>query len=177
MIVPPLVRRARALAAEAGLEGARRPADGRLLHVLAARRGLVRVGELGAGCGVGAAWIVSALAPGVTFVTVEADPVRAAVVRALFADDPSVRVLEGAWRDVLPAEAPFDLLAGADAGADPDAVVGLLTPGGTVVLDVLSATPGGSDPRRRAWLDHPALAAVALGTGAGAQVLVATRVR
>lgn len=177
--VPPLVRRAESLAAAAGFAGSCRPEDGLLLHVLAARRGLARVGEIGTGCGVGAAWIVSALPPSIPFVTVELDPVRAAVAREVFADDEGVRVLEGAWRDVLPAEAPFDLLFvdAADAKDDPDAVVGLLTPGGTAVLDDFSASWTGPDVRRGRWLGHPAVAALVVGTGVDAQALVATRTR
>jgi predicted O-methyltransferase YrrM len=177
--VPPLVRRAERLAGAAGFDASCRPEDGLLLHVLAARRGLTRVGGIGAGCGVGAAWIVSALSPQVPFVTVELDPARAAVARHVFADDEGVRVLEGDWRALLPPEAPFDLLFvdGADAKDDPETVVGLLTPGGTAILDDLSATWAGPDERRAAWLGHPSLAAVVVGTGGDAQALVATRVR
>lgn len=71
MIVPPLVARAEALAAISGFEKSCLPEVGALLHVLAARRGLLRAAEIGAGCGVGSAWIVSALAPGTPFFTVE----------------------------------------------------------------------------------------------------------
>ncbi len=49
-----------------------------MLHVLAATRGRTRVGEIGTGVGIGAAWIVSALEPTVPFVTVELDAERAA---------------------------------------------------------------------------------------------------
>lgn len=179
MITPPLVDRAVALAAAAGFDGSCRPADGQLLHVLAARRGLVRVGEIGTGCGVGAAWIVSALPPEVPFVTVELDPARAAVARSLLAGDEAVRVLEGDWRAVLPPEAPFDLLFVDATGAkdDPGAVIGLLTPGGTAVLDDFSASRARPDPQRAAWLGHPALAAVMVGTEGDAQALLATRIR
>jgi hypothetical protein len=46
--------------------------------VLAAQRGRTRVAEIGTGCGVGSAWILSALDPDVRFVTVELDGGRAA---------------------------------------------------------------------------------------------------
>ena len=68
---PPLVGRALAF------EASSMPEVGRLLHVLAAQRGRARVGEIGTGTGVGAAWIVSALPPEVPFVTVELDADRA----------------------------------------------------------------------------------------------------
>ena len=179
MIIPPLVRRAEELAAAAGFTGSCRREDGQLLHVLAARRGLARVGEIGAGLGVSSAWIVSALAPAVPFVTVELDPARADRVRSLLAGDESARVLEGDWRTVMPPEAPFDLLFvdAVDAKDDPDGVVGLLTPGGTAVLDDLTASWPGPDPRRDAWLAHASLAATVVGTGGDARVLLATRVR
>jgi len=52
----------------------------------------------------------------------------------------------------------------ADPEVDVDAVIGLLAPGGTVVLDDL--TPGGTgpDPVRDFWLEHPQLASIELLT-------------
>ena len=67
METPPLVTRAVALAGLLGSEEWCRPEDGALLHVLAARRGISRAAEIGTGCGVGAAWIVSALPPEAPF--------------------------------------------------------------------------------------------------------------
>jgi predicted O-methyltransferase YrrM len=107
---PPLVRRALALERELGFERSSIPEVGRLLHLLAAQRGRSRVGELGTGCGVGAAWMVSALPPSVPFVTVERDERLAAAAAELFAGDANVRVLQGDWHELMPQEAPFDLL-------------------------------------------------------------------
>ena len=65
---------------------------------------------------------------------------RAPPAARLFADDPDVHVLAGPWRDAPPAQAPFDLLF-YDGGRkqfpeeEGEAVVELLAPGGTVVLD------------------------------------------
>ena len=80
---PPLVSRALELERELGFERSSIPEVGRLLHVLAAQRGRTRVGEIGSGCGVGAAWIVTALAPTVPFVTVELDEAQAAKLMRL----------------------------------------------------------------------------------------------
>lgn len=55
MIVPPLVARAKEAAAALGFEKSCRDEDGMLLHVLAGRRGLERVAEIGTGTGVGVA--------------------------------------------------------------------------------------------------------------------------
>ena len=136
---PPLVERALAF------ERSSIPEVGRLLHLLAAQRGRARVGEIGTGTGFGAAWIVSALPPEVPFVTVELDAERAAAASRLFADDENVTVLHGDWHELMPSEAPFDLLFYDGGGKqhpelDGEQVIGLLAPGGTVVMDDL--TPG-----------------------------------
>ena len=156
------------------------PEVGRLLHVLAAQRGRARVGEIGTGTGLGAAWIVSALPPEVPFVTVELDPGRAAAASELFADDENVRVLHGDWHELMPPEAPFDLLFYDGGGKqhpelDGEQVIGLLAPGGTLVMDDL--TPGRSvhDPLREFWLEHPGLAAIELLTTPKTAVILAIR--
>jgi protein-L-isoaspartate O-methyltransferase len=104
--VPPLVARAKAAAAALGFEKSCRDEDGMVMHVLAARRGIERVAEIGTGTGVGTAWLASALAPGVPLVTAEQDERFAAAAAELFADDQDVGVLHGDWREVLPAHAP-----------------------------------------------------------------------
>ena len=176
-MIPPAVERALELAAGMGFARSCRIEDGMLLHLLAARRGVERVGEIGTGCGVATAWLASAVPPGVPVVTSELDARLAEVATALFADDPDVRVLVGDWRAVLPAHAPFDLLFvdARDAKADVDAVVGLVAPRGTIVLD--DFTPGwpGPDPRRTAWLEHPDLVAGELVTTPESSVIVAVR--
>ena len=177
METPPLVERALALAAEHGFERSCRPEDGALLHVLAARRGITRAAEIGTGAGVGAAWIVSALPPQTPFFTAELDPGLAAGVADLFADDPNVTVSAGPWRASLPPEAPFDLLFvdADDAKDDVDAAIGLLAPGGTVVLDDFWLDPALPDPRRDAWLQHPLLTTIELWVTPERRTLVAVR--
>jgi predicted O-methyltransferase YrrM len=173
--VPPLVARAKAAAEALGFERGCRDADGMLLHVLAGRRGLERVAEIGTGAGVGTAWLASALPPGVPLVTAERDERLAAAAANLFADDPDVDVLHGDWHDVLPPHAPFGLLFvdGGRAKDDVDAVLALAAPGATIVMDDLSAGWERPDPCREAWLAHPRLAAVEVGTGETTRVIVA----
>jgi predicted O-methyltransferase YrrM len=177
METPPLVSRALARAEEDGFTKSCKPEDGALLHVLAARRGIARAGEIGTGAGVGAAWIVSALQPQVPFFTAELDLELAARSRELFALDPNVSVLAGAWRECLPAEAPFDLLFvdAHDAKDDVDAVIGLLAPGGTAVLDDFWSDPALPDARRDAWLHHPLLTTIELWVTPERRALVAVR--
>ena len=174
--------RAEALADQLGFERSSTPETGRLLHLLAAQRGRVRVGEIGTGVGTGAAWIVSALSPDVPFVTVELDERRAAAAAELFAGDENVRVLQGDWREVMPGEAPFDLVFYDGGGKqrpdlDGERVVALLAPGATLVLDDLTPGRPGPDPVRQFWLHHPDLAAVELQVSPREAAIVAVRVR
>jgi len=177
---PPLVTRACALEQELGFTHSSIPEVGRLLHLLAAQRGRTRVGELGTGCGVGAAWIVSALPPTVPFVTVELDEELARASAELFAADENVRVLQGDWHELMPPEAPFDLLFYDGGGKqrpelDGDQVIGLLAPGATIVMDDL--TPGRRihDVVRDFWLNHGEISALELLTTPETSVIVGTR--
>ena len=174
-MVPPLVERALELSERAGFTRSCSLETGRLLQVLAGQRGRTRVGEIGTGCGVGSAWILSALDPEVPFVTVELDERRAAQAAELLAGDENATVLCGDWQEVLPAEAPFDLLF-ADGGRSKyrEDVVGLLAPGGTLVLDDLTPRYEEHDPVRELWLAHPRLDAVELHVSSREAVIVGT---
>jgi predicted O-methyltransferase YrrM len=171
------VARALALARRLGFDESCRDDVGALLHVLAGGAGRRRAGEVGTGCGVGAAWIVSGLDPAVPFLTAERDAGLAAAARRLFAGDANVRVLAGDWRTALADEAPFDLLFvdAPDATGDVEATVRLLAPRGTAVLDDRTAGWNDRDPRRQAWLDHAWLAAVEVLTAPAARAIVAVR--
>ena len=115
--------------------------------------------------------------PETPFFTAEVVPELAEGVAALFADDPNVSVLLGSWRDTLPQEAPFDLLfVDADTAKDDvEAMVGLLAPGGTAVLDDVWLDPNAFDERRDAWLHHPRLASVELWVTPERRALVCVR--
>jgi predicted O-methyltransferase YrrM len=111
------------------------------------------------------------------FFTAEIDPELAARAAELFADDPDVTVLVGPWQETLPAEAPFDLIFvdGGKAKDDVEAVIGILAPGGTAVLDDFWFDPSQPDPRRDAWLEHPLLATVELWVTRKRRALVSVR--
>jgi predicted O-methyltransferase YrrM len=175
---PPLVQRALELERELGFERSCIHEVGLLLHVLAAQRGRTRVGELGTGCGVGAAWIVSALPPAVPFLTVELDETRARAAAELFAADENVTVLHGDWHELIQPEGPFDLLF-LDSGKqhpklDGEDVVGLLAPGATIVMDDLTPGRPGPDPVREFWLNHPRIAALEILTTPTTAAIVGT---
>jgi predicted O-methyltransferase YrrM len=182
--IPPRVREALALAETLGFAHSCQPEVGRLLRVLSASVGHGTVAELGTGCGAGAAWIMSGLRPGVSFVTVERDEARAAAARELFRDDPRVEVITGDWRVILD-RAPFALLF-ADGGNakqhEPAVLLESLAPGGIVVLDDLTPEDqwpaewrGRPDPVRAFWLNDPRLHAIELLPTPSSAVIVATR--
>ena len=181
---PPLVRQAAELAGRLRFGASCTPEVGRLLRALA---GQVRdgvIGEIGTGCGVGAAWLASALAPGASLVTIELDAGRAAAAWELFAGGANVRVLRGDWQALLP-HGPFALLFAdaADAkqrGADP--LVEALRPGGLIVLDDLTPEEhwpaewrGKPDPVRERWLNGPRLAATEVRVAPTMAVILAAR--
>ncbi len=179
--VPELVRRAHELAGRMGFEASCTPEVGRLLRVLAASVRSGTIGEIGTGCGVGAAWMVSGLQPGVHFVTVEIEEERASAVAAMFSQVPGVRVLAGDWRLIL-EHGTFALLF-ADAKAakvhEPEVLVRVLEPGGVVLLDDLTPEDqwpeewrGKPDEVREFWLNHPDLVATELLVTPGSAVIV-----
>lgn len=153
------------------------PEVGRLLAVLAAARPQGRFAEIGTGCGVGSAWIVDALGQEASLVSVELDDDRAAAASRLFADHPNVQVLHGDWHELLPPEAPFDLLffdggywKKGDVPAESDQVLQIMAPGGVVVIDDL--TPRSlmpeewavGDPVREYWLQGDRVVSVEMLT-------------
>jgi len=174
-VLPPLVERALALSERAGFTKSCSPETGRLLQVLAGQRGRARVAEIGTGCGVGSAWILSALDPDVAFLTVELDERRAAEAAELLAGDENATVLQGDWQEVLAGEAPFDLLF-ADGGRSKyhEELLGLLAPGGTLFLDDLTPGYADPDPVRELWLEHPRLIAAELQISPREAVIVGT---
>ena len=162
--LPPLVVAAQAIARqlgfpltqeEAGPERASAclPGVGRFLAVLAAGCVGGRIGELGTGAGLGAAWMASAMPADCTLVTAEIDEALARAARELLARDPRVEVFHGDALGFIPGQGPFDLLF-ADSGvrgpADFAALVGALRPGGRIVMDDVTpeqALPAGSPLR------------------------------
>jgi predicted O-methyltransferase YrrM len=146
---PDLVRRAVAAARAIGFPvtrddpghgrgSASLPGTGRFLAMLAAGCPGGRIAELGTGAGIGAAWMAAAMPADCTLVTAELDPDRAAAAARVLASDPRVTVLTGDAARLIAARGPYDLIF-ADSGVrDADAfgaLVGLLKPGGRIVMD------------------------------------------
>ena len=165
---------------------------GRLLGALAASRPRGRLAEIGTGTGVGAAWVASSMGSDATFVTVEADDDRAAACARLFADQPQVRVLHGDWHDVLPPEAPFDLLFFDGGGwkrsppaqmrAESERALELVNAGGVVAMDDLTPEhrwpedgPPWPDALREFWLGSGMLAATEVLTTPETSAILAVK--
>jgi len=181
-----LVARATTAAREAGFTRSCLPEVGRLLYVLTTQVRDGAIAELGAGYGVGAAWIADALAPGVEFVTVERDSARAEGVRELLAGHPGVEVVNGDWREAL-QRGPFRLIfvdVAEAKGAGASGVIAALAPGGLALLDDFTppeqqppAWRGRRDAEREIWLNHPSLRATEIIVNPGNAVILATRAR
>ncbi|MEW5868979.1 MAG: hypothetical protein AB1894_06860 [Chloroflexota bacterium] len=143
------------------------------------------IGEVGTGCGVASAWIVSALLPGTSFFTVEGDPVGAAAARALFEHMLNVRVVQGNWRDFL-THWRFGLLyagPGSARAEEPELFIDSLRIGGLIVLDgltPLNQVPlelrSGADPLRDFWLNDPRLLSIEVLVSESESVILATLV-
>ena len=184
MNVPNNVRRALELSRAHGFSNSCTPEVGRLLQVLVAAASPGTVAELGTGCGVGSAWLLSGLREGQTFVSIESDPARRQAVSELFGDTPNTHFLCGYWRGAL-SYGPFQFVfvgEAKDAGAE--AVVQALAVGGVTVLDDFTPeTPwlpegrGEPDTRRDFWLRHPDMLATEIFTTPETAAIVAVRVR
>ena len=184
--LPALVTRAARLAEALEFRNSCISEVGRLLRVLVASAGPGVIAEVGTGCGVGSAWMLSGLRAGQTFVSIELDMVRHREVSDLFADVPNATFLTGDWRDLL-AYAPFKLLF-ADGGKAKEEGAALLLEalelGGAVVLDDLTpedqwpeAWRGQKDETRAFWLNHPNVQATEILTTPKTAAIIAVRVR
>ena len=144
------------------------PGTGRFLAMLAAGCHGGRIAELGTGAGIGTAWMASAMPADCALITAEVDPVRAEAAARVLGGEPRVTVLTGDATALIADYAPFDLIF-ADCGvrdaAAFEALVGLLRPGGRIVMDdvtPVAALPTGSplrehDVKRELFAGQPAL--------------------
>jgi predicted O-methyltransferase YrrM len=165
---------------------------GRLLGALAASRPSGRLAEIGTGTGAGSSWIVSTMGTEASFVTVEVDDDRAAACAELFAGLPKVRVLHGDWHEMLPPEAPFDLLFFDGGGwkrspphqmrVESERALELVAPGGMVAMDNLTPEhlgpedgPKWPDALRDFWLGSDGLVATEVLTTTDSSAIVAVK--
>jgi len=183
--IPPLVKRALNLAEQMEYTGSCSNETGRLLQLLTSSFLSGVIGEIATGCGVGAAWIVSGLAPSTSFFTVEADVARSAASRALFEPLLNVRVIQGDWRDFLQNWRFGMLFASAASSRSeyPELILKSLREGSLLILDGLPP-PGKVSLRSRQeagrmrdfWLNDPRVISMEVEVSATEAVIIATRV-
>lgn len=181
--LPATVQRALDLSRREGFVSSTRNETGRLLATLAATRSGT-LAESGTGCGVGSAWLRSGVREGARIVTAELDHKLAEAVSQIFADDDQVEVLQADWT-TLEEHSPFSLLfldVRELKRGGPDAIYGLLEPGGIVVLDDFTPSAGWPpiyegrvDTVRQQWLTDPRFISVEVMVAEDASVVVATR--
>ena len=183
-MTPPEVLRALSFAEDSGFTNSCTPEVGRLLRVLTAAAGPGVIAELGTGCGVGAAWLLSGLRDDQTFISVDADEARQAQVERLL-ERKNARFLAGDWRGAL-HEGPFSLVF-ADVSEAKDEghgeVVAATAPGGLIVLDDFTpekhwpeAWRGKPDRRRERWFGDTRLLTTEILVTERAAVLLAVKV-
>lgn len=188
-LLPPLVKKAVAVAHDIGFELCVHPATGRLLQVLAA--GVSpggAIGETGTGTGAGLAWIASLADPSVSIISVELDEQRAAAAQEIFSEQANVTVIQGDAGDVF-ERGPFDLLVidggwGSGKGGsrllDPREV---LKPFGTMTVDDFApmamwppSFAGEPDTPRIHWIEHEDMQTTEIQVAEDMAVLVGRRV-
>lgn len=183
--VPPLVKRALNLAEQMEYAGSCSNEAGRLLQILTGSYLSGVIGEIAAGCGVGSAWIVSALVPSTSFFSVEADIARAAATRALFEPLLNVRVILGDWREFLQNWHFGLLFAGANStrAEYPEILLQSLREGSMIVLDGMPPQGRVSLRSRQEaarirdfWLNDPRLVATEIQVSPVESVILATKV-
>ena len=183
-MTPPEVADALSFAKSLGFTKSCTSEVGRLLRVLVAGAGPGVVAELGTGCGVGSAWMLSGLRDDQTFVSVDVDAARQARVSSLFNRE-NARFLSGDWREAL-KEGPFSLVF-ADVREAKDEgcgeVVAATARGGLIVLDDFTpekywpeAWRGKPDGRRERWFGDSRLLTTEILATERAAVLLAVRV-
>lgn len=194
--LPPLVARAcaRARAAgfpltreEAGHSGpsAALPDVGRFLAMLAAGCAGGRIGEIGTGAGIGAAWMAASMPADCRLITAEIDGELAKAARELFAGDPRVEVIAGDAVTALAGRGPFDLLFADGGHLDGVDVVSWLRIAGRIVNDdvtpVLALPPDSpflaADAKREFFADPRLASTEVVLPDLSNSLLVGTRVR
>lgn len=182
--LPAEVQLARQRAERAGFAHSCEPEVGRLLMVLAGAVPLFgRVLEIGAGAGVGTAWLATGLEsrPDVEAISVEVDADLVALGRS--GTWPArVKLVEADILDVLAKLGQFDLVfADAQNGKwqGLERTVQALRPGGILIVDDMHS-PDESDEHpnhavRRTLFDHQSLITAEFALGSG--VMLATRKR
>jgi predicted O-methyltransferase YrrM len=181
--LPAPVARAFDVSRRSGYVSFCRNETGRLLATLAATRSGT-LAEFGTGCGVGTAWLRSGVRGDTRILTAELDATLAGAAAEIFTDDPQVEVVAADW-STLTDRGPFSLLfldAKGPKNSGPDTVIGLVEPGGIVVLDDFTPCTswppifeGRVDVLREQWLLDERFTTVEVMVASDAAVLIAAK--
>ncbi|MCA9835259.1 MAG: class I SAM-dependent methyltransferase [Trueperaceae bacterium] len=176
---------AKALAARFGFADSSSNECGRLLRTLLAQAKAGSIAEIGTGCGLGTAWLLSALRTDQTLYSVERDEARHRAVKALY-ENQQAQFIWGDWERLLDF-APFEFVF-VDVGVAKDhgakKVIDAVRLGGLIVLD--DFTPhkywpadwkGREDIRRARWLSNERLIATELLLTERSSAIVATKIK
>ncbi|MGL4612170.1 MAG: O-methyltransferase [Trueperaceae bacterium] len=180
MFIPSLVEKALELAEQNNFQNSCLPEVGQLLRLLVASAKPGKIAELGTGCGVSSAWIVSGLQPEHHLLSVDNNALLHEAVTQLFVGETRATFLLGDWHSVL-GQGPFQFIFIDIAEAKDDSfntVIDAVVSGGFILLDdftPLHLREEKTDARREQWLNDPRLVAVELLTTPTSSVILATK--
>ena len=162
-------------------------AVGSLLQTVCSSVHQAKVGEIGTGAGVGAAWLTAGLRPGSTLTSVEIETRLHQAVSMLFAPYQSVELLNGDWRGEFKDRSPYDLLFadGGGVGGTPsgwEEIADLVRSGGIIIIDDLTPEElwpanwrGQLDPKRELAFKSGYFVSSEVRTGAETSALLMVR--
>lgn len=181
--IPELVKASKMLAQRHNFEHSCSDEAGRLLAVLAGQIAHGKILEIGTGYGVGSAWILSAIAPNVQFVSVDCVKEKIDAVSKIICHQ-RAEFLVGDWKEAI-AKGPFQLIFADAAAAKTIEGVQLLETlavGGMLVMDDFTPEEhfpeewkGEPDKVREFWLNHRELIATEIYLTPTTSAILATK--
>ncbi|MCM3666135.1 hypothetical protein M3204_17085 [Mesobacillus subterraneus] len=183
--IPRLVNISKSLAKKHSFNGSCSDETGRLLSVLTGQVKRGKVLEIGTGFGVGSSWILSAIQPSVSFISVDVDRVKIDVVSQNI-DHPQVKFICGDWEEII-QYGPFQFIF-ADAAIvktdEGERLVDILDIGGLLIMDDFTPEEhwpdewqGKPDLVREFWLNHENLTVTEIYLTPKSTAILATKIR
>lgn len=182
---PDVVQVAKSLADRSDFNHSCTDEAGRLLRVLVGQVKEGKILEVGTGLGVGSSWILSSIAPGVRFISIDIDIKRVDSVKKHIRH-PQAEFVNGDWKEIS-ENGPFHFIF-ADAAivksVEGDKLIEILEIGGLLFMDDFTPEEhwpeewrGIHDPVREFWLNHPCLSSTEIYLTSTTAAILATRVR
>ena len=182
--IPQLVQSCKELAERKGFENSCTDEAGRLLSVLAGQVTKGKILEIGTGYGVGSAWILSAIAPTIQFISVDLEKEKIQATAAQIQHQ-QAEFICGDWKEAI-AEGPFQFIF-ADAAAakaiEGELLFNTLAEGGMLFMDDFTPEEyfpiewqGKPDKVREYWLNHSGLRATEIYLTPTTAAILATKI-